>query len=201
VHGKSFNEVQSLIMTRDGEVEGFGYWIFDWVKDNLEKRYELRCQDMRHYIMDDPDSTQQVLFPIRFYDNSFTTLMVGKNMEGVILRTSESPYKCGRSTLQEQYMLKYVVFSRDEACVIGFLPLIRDNGKVTKLLGSLIISWKGEILNIGSGFSNEERFTIWNKQGDYLNKVVTFKYKPHGMKDKPRMPIFVGFRDSDDIIV
>jgi len=29
-----------------------------------------------------------------------------------------------------------------------------------------------------------------------MGKIITFKYQLYGTKDKPRMPIFKGFRDD-----
>lgn len=44
--------------------------------------------------------------------------------------------------------------------------------------------------------NNEE---IWNKQVELIGSTVKYKYFEIGVKDKPRFPIFCGFRDKRDM--
>lgn len=52
---------------------------------------------------------------------------------------------------------------------------------------------------LGSGFTVAERKQIWENQQDYLGQTVKFKFMPVGVKDKPRHPIFLGWRHGDDM--
>jgi len=51
--------------------------------------------------------------------------------------------------------------------------------------------------SIGSGFDQAQRETLWNE--DLVGRIVKFKFFAGGVKDKPRFPIFIGFRDEDDM--
>ena len=67
-------------------------------------------------------------------------------------------------------------------------------------LGSFILENKnGETFKCGSGLNDELRKEIWDNQDQYLGQLVKFKYMAHGVKDLPRHPIFLGFRDPDDM--
>jgi DNA ligase-1 len=65
-------------------------------------------------------------------------------------------------------------------------------------LGGLVTKWRGKELRIGSGFGAEQRQNMWDARDILIGRLVTFKYQPHGMKDVPRLPIFVGLRSLVD---
>ena len=51
--------------------------------------------------------------------------------------------------------------------------------------------------NVGSGFDAYQREVLWDE--DLTGRIVKFKFFTGGIKDKPRFPIFLGFRDPDDM--
>jgi DNA ligase-1 len=59
--------------------------------------------------------------------------------------------------------------------------------------------FKGVEFGIGSGFDQATRQSLWDNRQNMLGKVVTYKYFSIGVKDKPRFPVFKGFRDMTDI--
>jgi DNA ligase-1 len=144
----------------------------------------------------------------------FEERTVEQGYEGLILRSTTGRYKNGRSTFKEGLLLKFKRMQDAEATVVGFQQLERNQNDPVKdvfgftrrsshkagrvpdnLLGALVVqtSQWGEF-TIGSGFDEATRIEIWHNQDRYLGKTVSFKYQPHGMKDKPRFPIFKGFR-------
>ena len=137
--------------------------------------------------------------------------------EGICFRLSNSPYKYGRSTLREQYLVKLSRYLTSEAIVIGYEeqmensnPALRDERGYTKhtsyadglvpknTLGALIVEdIKSNVtFRIGTGFDNKSRRFIWYNRLGYLGKQLTYKYKPCGMLNKPRHPTFVGWREK-----
>ena len=50
---------------------------------------------------------------------------------------------------------------------------------------------------VGSGFTEAQRREYYNDTS-LIGKLITIKYQPAGMKDKPRFPTFKGFRHPDD---
>jgi DNA ligase-1 len=138
--------------------------------------------------------------------------------EGLIIRDPNGPYKFGRSTLKEGYLLKLKRFFQEEAVVIGYEPL-RHNGNNPKLdalgytkrsscyggkvdlpmLGAVVVAGKGSEFNIGTGFTDKERKALWKNRESLIGKIVSYKFFSIGAKGRPRHPIFVAFRDSDDM--
>lgn len=139
---------------------------------------------------------------------------INLGFEGICARDPEGVYKNGRATLKRQELLKWKRLEDIEATIIGFEPLLvnenpqeldafgltkrsscKDNRLAVPLLGKLLVSSEqfGKFA-VGSGFDHTMRTDIWRNKPKFLNKVVTVKYQAHGTKDKPRQPIFKGFR-------
>lgn len=51
--------------------------------------------------------------------------------------------------------------------------------------------------SIGSGFDAYQREVLWDE--DLTGRIVKFKFFTTGIKDKPRFPIFLGWRYPDDL--
>jgi DNA ligase-1 len=139
--------------------------------------------------------------------------------EGLILRDPNAPYKNGRSTVNEGYLLKMKRFVDAEATVISFEERMRnDNEKtVNELgrskrsshqagrfgrgdLGALVCRTAGGIeFNIGTGFSDSERAEIWGSRDKFLGSIAKYKFFPIGQKEAPRHPVFLGWRDGRDL--
>lgn len=138
--------------------------------------------------------------------------------EGIMIRSSNGKYKLGRSTLKEGIILKLKRFSDYEATIVGFVEEYKNLNEAKKnelghterssakdglvpngRLGALICKFNDIEFNIGSGFTHEERSEIWNNRGFYIGKLVKFKCFEVGIKDAPRFPIFLGFRNPDDL--
>jgi DNA ligase-1 len=57
----------------------------------------------------------------------------------------------------------------------------------------------GVEFEVGTGFDDGLRLAIWKNKDYYGKKIVKYKFFPTGSKDKPRFPVFLGFRDAIDI--
>jgi len=54
---------------------------------------------------------------------------------------------------------------------------------------------------IGSGFTEDARVKLWrerDERDELKGRLAKFKYQPSGVKDKPRFPVFLGFRNKID---
>lgn len=144
------------------------------------------------------------------------TQFLKEGYEGIMLRDPGGRYKYGRSTMNEHGLMKLKRFMDDEAVVIGFEEQMhnaneaktnalghteRSSHKENKIpkgtLGALVCQWRGITFNIGTGFDDATRELIWSARDTYLGKQVKFKYLEIGMKDAPRHPVFIGFRQGD----
>lgn len=216
--GKNFQETSSGIMSEDGEPD-FQYLIFDWF-GHTEMEYWKRVAMLSH-----PCKPARIEFLLPAKVNTpkeladYTTTLVASGYEGAMLRNPDGPYKCGRSTLREGYLMKLKPFSDSEAFVIGFIEKMHNAGRLKEdnfglakrshrkddmmpedTLGALIVrdEHTGVEFNIGTGFDDRMRKEIWSNQHKYLGQRLTYKYQKHGMKDKPRSPVFLRWRTNNE---
>lgn len=168
------------------------------------------------------DLLESALIEDRSQLDAFEEAAVGKGFEGLILRAPNAPYKCGRSTVNEGYLLKLKRFEDSEAVVIGVEEEMFNgneaqtnelgrtkrstakDGLVGKgTMGALVVRdvKTGVEFNIGTGFTAEDRVWWWDTRLSRFmdaatNKPLTVKYKffPVGVKDKPRHPVYLGLR-------
>jgi len=69
-----------------------------------------------------------------------------------------------------------------------------DTQWCTECLGSGKLTFR-----CGSGTTDAQKDEFWRRQDDLMSDVVKFKHQPHGAKDAPRSPVFLGFRDRRDL--
>lgn len=146
-----------------------------------------------------------------------------RGAEGLMPRLPNAPYKHGRSTLKEAYILKLKRFSDAEAIVIGFDEKMHNTNEAKKdafghterstckenlipanTLGALLVKdcVSGVEFGIGSGFDDKLRKEIWDNKESWLGKIVKYQYFATGMKEEtmaPRFPTFKGERSKDDM--
>lgn len=215
----NFQDIQSAFMSREGE-PNFIYFVFDAVQGN---DYETRFVNASYEKILQIYHCEYILAKSKLEVLLWESMYVNKlGHEGIILRSPHGLYKYGRSTLKEGYLLKLKRFVDAEAVILEKYSLeINTNflgenehglskrsshkaGKVSAdMLGGLVVrgingTYKDKQFNVGSGFTEKQRIDIWNQK--LTNKIIKYKYQSVGSTtEKPRMPIFLGFRDEKDL--
>jgi DNA ligase 1 len=225
----TFQDVVSAVMSEEDQPD-FTYHIFDAVNEaNPTDQFDLRRNKVigenivlfhgNQYIRCNPrfraESPEAVL--------EFFAQCLEQGYEGVMLRSFSGPYKYGRATLREGYLLKYKEFLDAEATITGVYQRMRNDNAPTinelglqersshqanmtpvEEIGGLQVRdvKTGLSFSIGSGFTQAERQNLWLSADSLIGKVVTYKYQPQGVDPRtgcPRFPIFVRFRESLDV--
>lgn len=221
ISGSTFQACTSAIMAHEGE-PAFEFWCFDYFGYGLAHPYELRIANLETvvatlgHINVRPVPIRGILSLEELLAYEAETLAQG--FEGVMLRKLDGPYKQGRSTWREGWLLKLKRFEDAEAIVIGFEELMRNENEATTnelgltkrssakagkvpagTLGALVVQRNGVTFNIGAGFTEANRAEVWANRPAFLGALAKFKHQPHGAKDAPRLPIFLGFRAAEDV--
>lgn len=89
--------------------------------------------------------------------------------EGIILNL-DTPYECKRT----KNLIKVKKFF---SCDIKCTGVEEGSGRNEGTLGALVCDYKGNKVNVGSGFSDEDRKRIWQYPEDIIGKIITVKYK------------------------
>lgn len=142
--------------------------------------------------------------------------------EGVILRRRDRFYKYGRGTPKQGELIKVKKFADAEGVIvavheemhnaneatIGLLGQTERSGHKENLIGKNTLGalqvrlgekWQSEFVRIGTGFDAKQREELWRKRDSLIGLTVKYKYFEVGVKDAPRFPVFLGFRDVDDM--
>lgn len=213
----AFNKSTSGIMSHDGEPD-FTYWVFDYVEAGfLHMSFETRLLMAQETIKHWPRAR---LVPHTKVHNA-TELMrleahyVGLGYEGVMVRVPWGTYKFGRSTESQGLLGKVKRFEDTEGTIVGYEELMHNENEATvnnlgyqerstaqagqvpgNTLGALRVSHPDfdETFGIGTGFTADERFTLWQIRDTLTGQSVKFKHQPAGAKDRPRFPSYLGLR-------
>lgn len=226
IDGLTFNQIQSAVMSRDGKPD-FKFYVFDYVSVSLTEPYDERMEKLAALTL--PDYCIKVLPKLINNEEElleYEEKCLEDGYEGIMLRAPKGPYKCGRSTAREGYLLKLKRFADSEAVIIGFEELMSNqneaetdefgNIKRSKSLEGLVPAgtlgkfivreigntpWKGEKFSVGvlKGFTAADRLHIWNNRDKYIGKILTYTYQDHGIKDLPRIPTGKGIRSPIDL--
>ena len=89
--------------------------------------------------------------------------------EGIMLNICDAPYVCKRTN----NLLKVKVFQDCDLQIVGFQ---QGTGKFADTLGALLVDYKGNVVGVGSGMSDEQRQEFWNHQDTHMGRVVTVQY-------------------------
>lgn len=114
------------------------------------------------------------------------------DMEGVILNL-DTPYECKRS----KNLIKVKKFYTYDLEVVD---VEEGDGRNKGTLGALVIKYKNNTVNVGSGFTDEERKNFWENREDIIGRVIEVKYKEITTDKKTgleslQFPVFCGLRE------
>ena len=217
-----YNQTNSAVMSRDGEprVDFYVFDMFTLGGYTFEKRLEevqrridrLGVVPLRvhhHKVLNDLEELK-----------AFEEEVLWRGYEGVILRAPGALYKQGRSTAREQGMVKIKRFVDSEAEILEVRELMsnqneqkrdergyakRSNHKANMVpmgtMGTLVCRdiHDGRQVDIGSGYTEALRKSLWRRRGLLPGMIVKYKHFPVGAIDRPRHPVFLGFRSKIDL--
>jgi DNA ligase-1 len=219
----TFQEITSRVMSEVHEDSAaIQYHLLDVI--NFSLPYAKRIELINDWIMLNHWSCDRVMFEIPRVANSAAELMEmfleseRRLQEGLCFRSPDSPYKQGRSTLREEWLIKLCRWKRIECEIIGFeeqvananaesrngIGLMDRSTDSANMIGkgTLGALWVQDIYNrkfkVGSGVGMTEKLRqeIWDDTDKWAGKRITIKYKPTGEKNLPRHPVYCGLREK-----
>lgn len=142
--------------------------------------------------------------------------------EGVMTRSPKGPYKEGKSTLREQYLLKIKPFDTFEARITGYYEEMENTNEAKRLVTGKINrssakagkKAKGTLggfigkelktgveVRVGGGFTAKQRRDFWLRRDELVDTgaIMSCTKQKVGEKDKPRHPNFSHLRPEWDV--
>ncbi len=118
--------------------------------------------------------------------------MIADGEEGLMLNLSNAPYECKRSKV----ILKIKKMQTVDLKIVGFEE---GDGRLKGTLGRMNVDYKGNVVGVGSGYTDEDRTFIWNNRDSLLDKIVEVQYFEESSNAKTgdislRFPVFKTLR-------
>ena len=164
----------------------------------LYKRRKEQLNDLRNLIADKNLSNIEVV-PM-FYEGTdqseiwkWLDYAEENDMEGVMINL-DTPYECKRT----KNLIKVKKFYTLDLKVIN---AVEGDGRLKGTLGALVVDYKGNTVNVGSGFSDKQRKEFWENKESIIGRVIEVKYKEI-TKNKDtsleslQFPVFVSLREQ-----
>lgn len=227
------NLTSGVLNRKTDDAPGLTFYVFDdWRQSStmgFADRLELVKNQVVHHADDDSvvivvshkliDNERQLLKLEEFY--------LDEGYEGLVLRDPNGPYKHGRSTTKEGWMLKMKRFEDAEAAVLEVHEEMENTNRAevdnlghTKRskaqagmrpkgrAGELLVlglngRFKGKVFIVpigGAGDAGKDEWWAWwnNPEAPNAGRVVTYRYFPKGVLEKPLLPTYVGLREDWD---
>jgi len=220
-HGPTiYHDTYSAVMTH-GSMEPVIFWVFDHVSDGPYMNRQERIRRALHsYYGSEPIRILEQR-PLDYVGavEDMEAEASDLEYEGLIVRDPMAPYKFGRSTSKEQYLVKIKRTQDSEALVVGFEELMHNrnvavqsklersshqaNKEASGMLGALVVREVGIPgdfrIGTGLGLDMSLRKEIWSNQQKYIGRIVKYRFLPYGTQELPRHPVFLGWRSPEDM--
>lgn len=220
-HSLCFNTTQSCVSTVEGSPDVV-FHVFDSFM--IEKGFQHRLDKVRKIIEGQKNIVLIEHKLIKSLDelNEYEEEQVLLGFEGVMVRSPDGPYKFGRSTTNEQYLLKLKRFEDSEAVIldcyeerhnsndlaISAYGVKKRSSKIEGMvgkdaLGGFVVKdlTTHVVFKVGTGplLTAKNRKYLWSIRKTLPGKIIKYRFQKAGMKDKPRFVTVQGFRDFSDL--
>jgi DNA ligase-1 len=196
---------QTMKITRkDGEKHGIKMLVFDWMpatdfnRQKCDIPYSRRCSEIESLFANIDSTTYFEVLPFLYHGTDTSKIIefldkaIAEKEEGIMINIWDAPYEFKRTNS----LLKVKKMSTVDLEIVGYEE---GSGRLSGTLGAVLVRYKeGNIVKVGSGFSDELRREIWTNQSKYLNTVCEIQYFEETTNSDGgislRFPIFKDFR-------
>jgi len=232
----TFQEITSFVMTKDlaesktvkknGGVkeipEHLNYYCFDNVngEDNIDQPFHDRLLFNVNMVAHETyvPVEQRLVNSAEEVEAMFEEALAA-GCEGLILKSTNGRYKCGRGTLNEGLIFKVKPFRTFDAKIVGVVQATRvdENAeKTTNELGRSVTSkkkgdriliekaaayevmYEGKVVKAVLAMTDEEKEFVWANRDSFIGKWIEYKGMLVGAKDVPRHPVMIRYRSDKD---
>jgi DNA ligase-1 len=200
---EQYKETMKIVRTKDKEKHGIKMLVFDWMPASDFKRqqcdltYSLRRAHLDQ-MFHDSNFTYFETLPM-LYAGSETSRITeileeetAKGEEGIMINIMDALYEFKRTN----NLLKVKKMQTMDLEIIDFEE---GTGRLAGTLGAILVRYKnGNVVKVGSGFSDDLRASIWANRLLYLGVICEIQYFEETTNadggESLRFPIFKDFR-------
>jgi len=196
---------QAMKITRsDGEKHGLKMLVFDgmlaadWRAQNCPYSWSYRRSTLEAIFCSGGEFTYFELLPVLYQGTDTSKVLeyldeaIANQEEGVMINICDAPYEFGRTWS----LMKVKKMNTLDLEIVGYEE---GSGRLAGTLGAIHVRYKnGNIVKVGSGFSDELRTLIWLEPSDFVGKIVEIQYFEETTNADGgislRFPVFKDFR-------
>ena len=200
---EAYKETMKIVRTKDKEKHGIKMLVFDWMpaedfkKQQCNLSYKLRRVELEQtFCM--TDFRYFELLPLLYVgeDTSKITEIleeeVANGEEGIMVNIWDANYDFKRTNS----LLKCKKMQTMDLEIIDFEE---GEGRLVGTLGAILVRYKnGNVVKVGSGFSDQMRKEIWQNRESHLGTICEIQYFEETTNaeggESLRFPIFKDFR-------
>lgn len=195
---------RAMKITRsDGEKHGLKMICFDamyideWKEQNCTHDYTERRLLLQGLMSTHPHAYFEVL-PVLYAGDDTARILelldeaIANQEEGIMINICDAPYEFGRTWS----LMKVKKMNTLDLEIVGYEE---GTGRLAGTLGAIHVRYKdGNIVKVGSGFTDELRTLIWLEPSDFVGKIVEVQYFEETTNADGgislRFPVFKDFR-------
>lgn len=207
VFGENFKESISAVRKKDTAAVNTNFHVYDWMTAsqffasqcsmpqlNRTKLLKAAVTSVYAEIIDQGRDLKIAMVPTMIcpdeaHAEGQFALYQEAGFEGAVLKKMNTPYSFRRS----YDWMKMKSEASEDLVVIG---LEEGTGKYERMLGALIVEYKGVQVRVGSGLTDELRKSLWGVENYAVGRVVEVEYMEVTPDGSLRHPRFVCFRDT-----
>ena len=204
---EAFQKGTGIAMSKESDKSDLKFVIFDMFP--LDEFWEGQSEEtyserLVNYILPARNTITSSWFPnisvVPMFYNGYNHAEIWRwldyaennDMEGVIINL-DTPYECKRS----KNLIKVKKFYTYDLEVID---VEEGDGRNKGTLGALVVKYKNNTVNVGSGFTDEERKHFWENKDDIIGRIIEVKFKETTVDKKTgleslQFPVFCGLRE------
>lgn len=201
---EAYKQTMKIVrQTTNMEKHGIKMLVFDWMPADDFKKQECHYsyhgrREWLHEIFSNQEFTYFELLPILYCGRDTSKIteileeQVARGEEGIMINDYHAPYEFKRTNA----LLKVKKMQTMDLEIIDFEE---GEGRLAGTLGAILVRYKnGNVVKVGSGFSDELRASIWANRLLYLGVICEIQYFEETTNadggESLRFPIFKDFR-------
>ena len=191
-NGENFRETTSIVNSDDIDKSNIDFIVFDLlpVEEFNEGKSKLKYKDRLKQLKQlDKEAKELGLnnlsIPKIYYEGEdisnidyYLEQATKEDKEG-LMYIKNNQWKNKRHS----GILKIKKFTNADCEIIGYEE---GTGRLEGKLGAFVIDYKGNKVNVGSGYTDDERIKFWENKDDYIGRILQVKFKEESVNSKTK---------------